>query len=128
MAGPIRILIIDDDERLQRAMKRAAETAGYEVEHAFNGSDGLTLAAKEKFDLILLDINMPTMDGRDVLSRLKQNAETSNIPVLVCSARSGQLDRHLGLELGADDYIDKPMDANLLMGKIARIIARVARR
>src|SRR6266511_1016546 len=89
-----RILVVDDDEGLQRAVKRAAETAGYEVAQVYDGHDALSLAAKEKFDLILLDINMPAMDGRDVLSRLKRNTETAIIPVLVLSSRSGQLDRH----------------------------------
>jgi DNA-binding response OmpR family regulator len=118
----VRILVVDDDEALQRAIKRAAEAAGYEVAQTSDGRDALTLAAKEKFDLILLDINMPAMDGRDVLSRLKGNTETSSIPVLVFSSRSGQLDRHVALELGAEDFVEKPMDGRLLMGKIGRLI------
>src|SRR6266545_3949675 len=91
-----RILVVDDDEGLQRAVKRAAETAGYEVAQVY--------------------------DGRDVLSRLKRNTETAIIPVLVLSSRSGQLDRHVALELGADDFVDKPMDGRLLMRKIGRMI------
>ena len=119
-----RILIIDDDHDLQRTIGRAAETAGYEVLHALDGADGLALAAAEQVDLILLDVNMPSMDGRDVLTRLKKNPETSAIPVLVHSGRSSQVDRHVVLELGAEDFVDKPTNPRLLMTKIERLIAR----
>ena len=117
-----RILVVDDDEGLQRGMKRSFEAAGYEVVQAFDGPYGLQLAMTEEFALIVLDINMPTMDGRDVLSRLKRDSKTSDVPVLVHSSRSAQLDRHVALELGAVDYVDKPMDARLLAGKIGRLI------
>jgi DNA-binding response OmpR family regulator len=119
-----RILIVDDDEDLQGVIGRAAEKAGYEVLHALDGHEGLALAAAGNVDLILLDINMPAMDGRDVLSRLKRDPATSTIPVLVQSGRSAQLDRHVVLELGADDFVDKPMEPRLLMAKIGRLIAR----
>jgi len=119
-----RILMIDDDEDLHRAIGRAAEKAGYEVVHATDGGAGLALAAAERVDLILLDIGMPAMDGRDVLTRLKQNPVTSAIPVLVQSGRTAQLDRHLVLGLGADDFVDKPMEPRLLLAKIGRLIAR----
>ncbi len=117
-----RILLVDDDVPLQRTMKRALEAAGYEVVQAFDGLDALHLAEKETFDLIVLDINMPGMDGRDVLRRLTLGSDTSHVPVLVHSSRSGQLDRHVVLKLGAVDFIDKPMDARLMAGKIRHLI------
>jgi len=117
-----RILLVDDDESLQRAIKRVARTAGFDVVHAFDGPEALVLAMGQEFDAILLDINMPGMDGRDVLKRLKENAKTSSIPVLVHSARSGQFDRHVAFDLGAHDFIDKPMEVGVLMGKIRRMI------
>jgi DNA-binding response OmpR family regulator len=118
-----RILIVDDDEALQRVMKRAFEAAGFEVFQALDGPDALLLAAKERFALIVLDINMPTMDGRDVLARLKGSDNSSHVPILVHSSRSAQLDRHVALKLGAVDFIDKPIEAQLLAGRVRRLIA-----
>jgi DNA-binding response OmpR family regulator len=117
-----RILTVDDDVEVQKVVKRAAEAAGLEVVQAFDGAAGLALALTEPFDLILLDINMPKMDGRDVLSKLRNNHATAAVPVLIYSGRAGQLDRLVGLELGADDYIDKPFESSLLVKKIERLI------
>jgi DNA-binding response OmpR family regulator len=117
-----RILIVDDDEVLQRGIKRAAEKAGYEVTQTFNGFDALRLAAQEKFDLILLDISMPVLDGRDVLARLKADPATADIPVVIHSSRTGQPDRHLALELGAVDYVEKSTELWSLMARIRRVL------
>jgi DNA-binding response OmpR family regulator len=119
-----RILIVDDDKEVQGVLKRAAATAGYELVQAFDGSNGLALATEGKFDLIVLDIEMPALDGRDVLSRLRQNPNTANVPVLVYSGRNHQTDRRVVYELGADDHIDKPFSAALLMSKIRRMIEK----
>jgi DNA-binding response OmpR family regulator len=91
---------------------------------AFNGSEGLALATNGKFDLIVLDIEMPALDGRDVLSRLRQNPSTTKVPVLVYSGRNQVSDRRVIYELGADDHIDKPFSAALLMTKIRRMIEK----
>jgi DNA-binding response OmpR family regulator len=122
------ILVVDDDESVQRTFKRSAERAGYGVQVASNGSDALAIAAGGKVDLVLLDINMPGIDGRDVLSRLKSNPATSNIPVLIQSARVDQLDRHCVLDLGAVDFLMKPMLTRELLGKIDRAIAGARKR
>jgi DNA-binding response OmpR family regulator len=125
---PARILVVDDDVEVQRMVKRAAEAAGFVVVQAFDGTPGLVLAAMEKFDLILLDINMPVADGRDVLSSLKKNPVTADIPVLVCSGRGVQGDRMVALELGAEDYVEKPIEASLLMMKIGHVVRRTRER
>ena len=122
-----RVLVVDDDVEVQRVVKRAAEGAGLDVVQAFDGAAGLLVATTERFDLILLDINMPRMDGRDVLKRLKENPATAAVPVLVYSGRDGQSDRLVGLELGAEDYVDKPIDAGSLVRKIGRLIERKTR-
>jgi two-component system phosphate regulon response regulator PhoB len=122
-----RVLVVDDDVEVQRVVKRAAEGAGLDVVQAFDGAAGLLVATTERFDLILLDINMPTMDGRDVLKRLKDTPATADVPVLVYSGRGGQSDRLVGLELGAEDYVDKPIDAGSLVRKIGRLIERKTR-
>src|SRR5256885_1832382 len=113
-----RILVVDDDVEVQKVVKRVGEAAAFEVVQALDGSPGLTLATTERFDLIVLDINMPTMDGRDVLRKLRLNTATASVPVLVYSGRTDQVDRVAALELGADDYIDKPFDVEILVRKI----------
>lgn len=122
-----KLLIVDDDEDLQRSHRRVAEAQGYEVVQAFDGLGVVTLALAEQPDLILLDINMPDSDGRDVLATLKTVAGTVDIPVILCSAKTDQFDRHLGLELGAEDYVDKPCNVELLMRKIGYLIERARR-
>ncbi|HMI89210.1 MAG TPA: response regulator [Polyangiaceae bacterium] len=117
-----RILVVDDNDELQAVIKRVFELEGFEVVQAFGGAEALRLAASEVFSLILLDINMPGMDGRDVLSSLKRGGPSSGVPVLVHSSRNAQLDRHAVLQLGADDYIDKPMDARFLARRIGRML------
>jgi DNA-binding response OmpR family regulator len=119
-----RILVVDDDIEVQRVVKRAAEAAGFEVVQALDGAPGLALATTEKFDLILLDISMPKMDGRVVLARLKQNPTFAHVPVLVYSGRDGQVDRHVALDLGAEDFVDKPFDAGFLVTRMERLLEK----
>ena len=97
---------------------------------AFDGAAGLTLALTEKFDLVLLDISMPKLDGRDVLVQLKQNPSTADVPVLLYSGSGSyqQNDRRVGYELGAEDYVDKSFSPELLMTKIGRLIEKVRER
>src|SRR5579863_4972450 len=125
---PSTLLIVDDAVEFQRALKRAAEAAGFVVTQAFDGGAGLATATEKPFDLILLDINMPVMDGRDVLKRLKQNPVTAGVPVLVCSSRDGQYDRFTAVELGAEDYVEKPVDPAMLMMTIRRLIVTARER
>ncbi len=120
-----RILIVDDDVDLQRVVTRVAKDAGLEVVQALDGAQGLVLATKERFDLILLDVHLPKLDGRDVLSILKKSPDTASVPVLVYSGGADQNDRLVALELGADDYIDKPLEAEHLVAKITRLIENV---
>jgi DNA-binding response OmpR family regulator len=121
-----RLLIIDDDVLVQKALWRALEAAGFEVVQAFDGAAGLALALAERFDLIVLDVSMPRMDGRDVLRRLRQNPTTEDVPVLIYSGRADHLARLTGLQLGADDYIEKPFEAGQLVAKIRRLILKRA--
>ncbi|HXI58407.1 MAG TPA: response regulator [Polyangia bacterium] len=116
------ILVVEDDETTHRLVARAAQAAGFSVLQARDGATGLALALTRPIDLILLDVNMPLLDGRDVLRHLKQDPRTANVPVLVCSGRSDQHSRRLAIELGALDFIEKPFNATLLMNKIARLI------
>ncbi len=118
----LKLLVADDDEDLQRAIKRVAEAAGYEVLQEFDGRLVVPMARANRPALILLDISMPGSDGRDVLQRLKEDQETTDIPVLIHSVRTEPYERRMGLELGADDYVDKPCAPALLLLRISRMI------
>jgi DNA-binding response OmpR family regulator len=118
----LRLLIVEDDEHVQQALRRLAEGQGHKVLQAFDGLSALTLARVERPDVIVLDISLPFVDGRDVLSKLKADGATAAIPVLVYSARAEQTDRHVALQLGADDFVEKPCDAELLLRRVLRLV------
>jgi DNA-binding response OmpR family regulator len=126
-AGKPTVLLVDDDVDLQRAIKRFAEAAGYAVIQAFDGTDAMVLARVEVPDIIVLDVNMPGCDGRDVLAQLKRDVMTRSIPVVLWSSRAEQSDRHVGLQLGAADYLEKPCSPAVLMRKIDHLLDRAPR-
>jgi CheY-like chemotaxis protein len=119
-----RILFADDDPGVQRALKRLAEKNGFELVPVLVGANVYETALECRPDLIVLDIHFPDADGRDVLSRLKGDARTANIPVVVWSGRDPQSDRRIALDLGAEDYVEKREPATLLP-KIARVLLRL---
>lgn len=116
-----RILIIDDDVLLRRSLGFNLEKAGFTVFTSATAEDGLLIAQQQRPDLILLDINLPGMDGLDAL---KQFREQSKAPVIFVTARRRELDEILGLELGADDYITKPFDFDVLLARIKATLRR----
>ncbi|MGH2538443.1 MAG: response regulator [Candidatus Promineifilaceae bacterium] len=105
-----RILVVEDDPDIGDILELAFRNAGYGVELARTGENGLILARKRAPDLIVLDINLPGMDGYDVCRQLRLSARTSHIPIMFLTNRDERSDRIAGLELGADDYITKPFD------------------
>lgn len=113
-----RILFVDDDEGIQKLLARIAEKFQFDLIKAVNGEEALAQVRSQPVDLVLLDIMMPKMDGRDVCRQMKADAKLREIPVIIFSAKSTQSDRLLGLELGADDYITKPFHLEVLMRKI----------
>ncbi len=119
-----RILIIDDDELLRRSLAFNLEQAGYEVSTAANAEDGLEILRLTTHDLILLDIGLPGMDGLDALRKFKEEYE---IPVIFLTARRRELDEVVGLELGADDYVTKPFDVDVLLARIKAVLRRVSK-
>jgi DNA-binding response OmpR family regulator len=124
MAGTRRILLGEDNELLQRAVKRIAEEHEFEVIQTTLGAQVLPLSIEKQPHVIVLDISFPDMDGRDVLARLKADERTRGIPVLVWSGRfEGESDRRIALDLGAEDYVDK-IDAEALLRKVERILLR----
>lgn len=120
--SPKKILIIEDEAPISNIIKFNLKKEGYEVETAFDGGEGLKKALKEDIDLILLDIMLPVMDGFEVC---KQVREKSNVPILMLTAKEEEVDKVLGLELGADDYITKPFGMRELIARIKANIRRV---
>ena len=114
MSKATRVLIIEDDELTLEAMKRSVEVFGFETYVAGDGLKGLKLANDIKPSFILLDWMMPEMDGMEVLTRLKDNKKTRNLPVFMLTARGTIADLDEAFKIGADDYITKPSDLTLL--------------
>jgi len=112
------ILVVDDEENILQLLKFNLSKEGYQVIGVDNGRDAVRIAGEEKPDLIILDIMLPEMDGYDVLRSFKTNRETAAIPVIMLSARGEELEKVLGLELGADDYITKPFSPREFMARV----------
>ena len=118
------ILVVDDDALLRRSLGLQLEQAGYRASTASAAEDALALARRDRPDLILLDIGLPGMDGLDALRHFQQEMD---VPVIFVSARRRELDTILGLELGADDYITKPFNPDVLLAHVKAVLRRSAR-
>lgn len=113
-----RILIIEDEEKIVRFIELELKYEGYEVEKAYNGRDGLELALAQSFDLILLDIMLPSLNGIEVLRRIRI---ASDVPIILLTARDSVVDKVSGLDGGANDYITKPFAIEELLARIRAI-------
>jgi two-component system, OmpR family, response regulator len=120
-ASTISVLLIEDDERLARITARYLETHGVRVSVALDGDAGLELARRQPFDLLLLDLMLPGVDGIEICRRLRQRQDT---PIVMLTARGEEADRVLGLEAGADDYIAKPFSSRELLARIRAHVRR----
>ena len=117
-----QILLIDDDQALSELLSEYLSAEGFSVEAAFTGSDGLTMASEKPYQLIILDVMLPNMNGIEVLKRMRQ--ASIHTPILMLTAKGDDLDRILGLELGADDYVPKPCNPRELLARINAILRR----
>jgi two-component system alkaline phosphatase synthesis response regulator PhoP len=117
-----RILIVDDEPEMVRGLEDNLRFEGYQTLSAANGKDGLALALSEVPDLILLDIMMPQMSGWDVCRALRQKGV--DVPVIMLTARGEEVDRVLGLELGADAYVTKPFSLRELLARVRAVLRR----
>lgn len=122
---PERILVVDDEESIVQLITYNLRRSGYEVITALNGEDGLSLARSEQLDLVILDLMLPGMDGFDVCRELRKETE---LPILMLSARGEEIDRVIGFELGADDYVVKPFSPRELVGRVKAILRRAAKK
>ncbi len=116
------ILVVEDDANIRRGIVDILESEGYEVTQSPNGADGLKLFKQNKFDLVLLDLMMPEMSGYDVCREIRKR--DTQTPVLILTAKSQEIDKVVGLELGADDYITKPFGVRELIARVAAALRR----
>ena len=116
-----QILLVDDDNLMRRSLTFGLERAGYTVSSAANAEDALQVARRNPPDLVILDINLPGMDGLRALEHFKEQA---NVPVIFLTARRREIDEILGLELGADDYLTKPVNLDVLLAHVKAVIRR----
>ena len=120
-----KILIIEDEEDLVKGLKLNLAGEGYELTWAYDGQEGLRKALEEKPDLIILDIMLPKMDGLEVCREIRQ--KNMNIPIIMLTAKGGEVDKVVGLEVGADDYITKPFSIRELLARVKAHLRREKR-
>ena len=123
MTGTVRILVVEDDAAIGDAVALNLREEGFAVTVARRGDEGLRLAREESFQLLVLDLMLPGVSGQDICRALRQR---SQVPVLMLTARSREVDKVVGLELGADDYLTKPFGMLELMARVKALLRRAA--
>jgi two-component system alkaline phosphatase synthesis response regulator PhoP len=119
-----KILVVDDEEHIQELIKFNLEKNGYKVICANNGIDAIKSAKEQLPQLMLLDLMLPGMDGLDVCKEIRKDSSMSNMPIIMITAKGEEIDKIIGLELGADDYITKPFSVRELLARIKAILRR----
>ncbi len=124
MAEPVRVLLVEDNEMNRDMLTRRLARRGYAVESAADGAEAVTRAAASVPDVVLMDLNLPVLDGYDATRQLKQSPATSRIPVIALSAHAMSDDRERALAAGCDDFDTKPVDLDRLIKKIDGVLGR----
>lgn len=119
-----KILIVDDEEHIRELISFNLKNNGYEVITADNGNDAVKLVEDENIKLVILDLMLPGIDGYEVCKKIRYSPKTSDILILMLTAKSEELDKILGLELGADDYMTKPFSTRELLARVKALIRR----
>lgn len=119
----MKILVVDDEKLLVKGMKFNLENEGYEVETAYDGAAAVEMARAQRFDLIILDVMMPVVDGVEACMRIR---EFSNVPVIMLTAKGEDADKLVGFESGADDYVTKPFNIMELKARVRALLRRAA--
>ena len=118
-----KLLIVDDEENIREVVKEYAEFEGYEIDEAGDGMEAVSMCRENDYDLVILDIMMPKLDG---FSACKEIRKAKDVPVIMMSARSEEYDKLFGFELGIDDYVTKPFSPKELMARVQAVLARIA--
>ncbi len=119
-----KVLIVDDEDNIRMLVKFNLEKAGYEAFEAENGNKAIEMAMNLTPDIIILDLMLPGIDGLEVCRNLKRNPRTAALPIIMLTAKSDEIDRVIGLELGADDYMTKPFSQRELLARIKAVLRR----
>lgn len=119
-----KVLVVDDEEYIQHILNFSFGAEGYEVITAADGAEAIAKAVTEKPDIIVLDIMMPKMDGYEACKKLKADPQTKGIPVILLTAKGRDVDRRLGSDAGADDYVVKPFSPGRLIERVEGMIKR----
>jgi DNA-binding response OmpR family regulator len=119
-----KVLVVDDEEYIQHILNFSFGAEGYDVVTAADGEEGIKKAKSEKPDIIVLDIMMPKMDGYEACKRLKTDPNTKSIPVILLTAKGREVDRKLGSQAGADDYVVKPFSPGRLIERVEGMMKR----
>ncbi|MBS4170928.1 Sensory transduction protein regX3 [Neochlamydia sp. AcF95] len=119
-----KIVLLEDEEDIAALIKLQADISGYKLHTEIDGLNGLRAIEREKPDLVILDIMLPGLSGLDVCRKMKIHSELKDIPVIMISAKSEELDVVLGLELGADDYVAKPFSPKVLFSRVRAVLRR----
>lgn len=119
------ILVVDDEEHIQELLRFNLEKEGYKVQTARDGTEALAQLDKDKPDLVVLDVMLPGMDGLEVCRQLRQTPKYRDLPVIMLTAKGEEIDKVLGLELGADDYMTKPFSPRELLARIRARLRRI---
>jgi len=117
------ILVVEDNERNLKLLRDVLEYAGYDVRVARTGEDGVTLAVKEPPDLVLMDLQLPGIDGMEALRRLRENPRTADIPVVAVTAQAMKQDRERALDAGFNGYVEKPISVRAFPGQVRRFLS-----
>lgn len=120
----MRLLLVDDEARIRELLKEYLQKEGFQVEEAGNGREALEKTRAKAFDAVVLDLMMPGMDGMELCREIRK---TSDVPIIMLTARGDEIDRVLGLEMGADDYIVKPFSPRELVARVKAILRRTAK-
>ena len=118
-----KLLIADDEENIREVVKEYAEFSGYEIDEAGDGMEAVSMCRENDYDLVILDIMMPKLDG---FSACKEIRKAKDVPIIMMSARSEEYDKLFGFELGIDDYVTKPFSPKELMARVQAVLARTS--
>jgi DNA-binding response OmpR family regulator len=127
VATPKKILIVEDERDILQLVKLYLEKDGFRTATAMTGSEALKQVKAEKPDLIVLDLMLPEIDGLEVCKRLRSNADTAMLPIIMLTAKAEESDTIVGLELGADDYVTKPFSPKTLVARVKALVRRLER-